>query len=117
MGIAQTITDSFLGFIRDIFWQTGPPALFDGIFTATWTLEHAIQVSPIAVRGPPQIAVLGYGKKGQLEARILSQVEVDEYRQSVKDAKEYLRKFPERYQPEAAEDLEVPKLAPLKKGS
>lgn len=96
MGSTLPITDPFLGFIRDVFWQDGQPELQEGIFAATWTLEHAIDLNPGGVKGPAQIAILE-NRKGTPNARLLDDQELDQHRQHIEAAKEHLRSFKKLY--------------------
>ena len=105
MGSAQTILDPFLGFLRDVFWVEGPPNVYEGIFAATWALQHAIDVNPGGVNGPVRIAVLERDNKGRLFARKVSEDELGEHLQAVDEAKLHLRNVREKYKPEAGADL------------
>lgn len=109
LGSAQPITDPFLGLIREVFWQKGPPGIPDGIFAVTWTLEHAVKVNPGGVNGPIRIAILERVDKGQLKARMLTEDELGQHRQNVDEVKEHLREFSKKHQPGAAGNLEIPK--------
>ena len=93
MGSGQLITDPFLGFIREVFWQTGRPAVPDGVFAVTWSLEHVITLNPAGVNGPINIAVLEKAQDGKLHARVLDESELGQHRQSVQAAKERLRGY------------------------
>lgn len=90
LGITQHITDSFLALMREVFWRTGPPSLSDGLFAATWTLDHAVDVNPGGVKGPIQIAILGPDSKGQLKVKQLSEADLGEHRQNIAGAKRAL---------------------------
>lgn len=90
MGSAQTITDSFLALMREIFWHDGPPSLQEGLFAVTWTLQHAIKVNPGGVNEPLHVSVLERARKGHLEARLLVDSELDEQRQAIADAEKHL---------------------------
>jgi len=105
MGSAQVILDPFLGFLRDVFWEEGPPNLYEGVFAAVWALLHAIDVNPGGVNGPPRVAVLERDSRGRLFARKLSDDELGEHRQAIAEAKLHLRSFRDKYRPEAGEDL------------
>lgn len=93
LGSTQTITDSFLGLMRELFWKDGPPTVSEGIFAATWTLDHAVEVNPGGVNKPVRVAVLKPDKHNQLKAEILSEEVLDEHRQNVKGAKDALRAY------------------------
>ena len=99
MGSAQPITDPFLAFIREVFWDTGLPTVQEAIFAVTWTLDHAISVNPGGVNGPAQIAVLEHGRKTTLMARVLSEEELGEHRQNIEAAKQLLRSLKLQHQP------------------
>ena len=92
MGITQTITDSFLALMRGLFWQSGPPTLNDGIFAATWALDHAVEVNPGGVNKPIRVAVLSTNG-GQVKAEMLSDMVIDEHRQNINGAKDALREY------------------------
>lgn len=92
MGSSQPITDTFLAFMRDIFWMNGPPTVADGIFAVLWTLQMAIQINPGGVNGPVRIAVMSK-TKGSLNARLLSDEELAETRQAVDEMKSLMRKL------------------------
>jgi len=104
MGSAQPITDTFLGFIRDIYWGDGLPSIQDATFAVVWTLGHAINVNPGGVNGPMQVAILEKNRKKHLEARILGGEELGEHKQAVEDAKDTLRKYKSNHQ---ADDIQV----------
>ncbi len=93
LGVTQHITDSFLALMREVFWKVGPPSLIDGLFAATWTLDHAIEVNVGGVKGPIQIAVLRPDNKGQLKAERLSEAFLGEHRQNIEGAKKALRDY------------------------
>ena len=92
MGSGQRIADPFLGFLRTTFWHDGSPNHQDAIFAAVWTLQHAIQLNPGGVNEPIQIAVLK-ARNAKLEARFLTEDELAEHRQNVKDAVSHLRDY------------------------
>ena len=103
MGSAQTITDPFLGFMRGVFWEKGPPRIQEAVFAVTWCLELAIELNPGGVNGPVRIAVLERNDRGHLSARILSEDELGEHQQNVVEVVRHLREFPKLHQPEAGE--------------
>ncbi len=108
MGATQPITDPFLGFIRKVYWNDGPPKLNDGIFAVAWTLEQAVELNTGGVRGPIRIAVLE--KKGislDYKARILEEDELDEHRQNIAGAEEVLRQHRQK-QAESTDAEELP---------
>jgi hypothetical protein len=105
LGSSQSITDPFLGFMRDVFWTGGPPTVQDAVFVVTWALQHAIAVNPGGVNAPVRIAALE--KKGNdYEARVLDDAELDEHRQSIEEAMGRLRDF--RTSLQSAPATEIP---------
>jgi 20S proteasome alpha/beta subunit len=106
MGSGQPITDPFLAFIREIFWKDGLPSVNQATFAVTWILDHAIRINAGGVNGPIRIAVLE--TKGEhLEARSLSDTDLDEAKQNVDDIKKYLGEYQLKGKP--TESLVVPK--------
>jgi 20S proteasome alpha/beta subunit len=101
MGSSQPITDPFLALMREIFWEDKPPNLNEGIFAAYWALEHAINVNPGGVNGPIRMAVLERDKKEKIVARLLDDSELEEHKEYVQEAKQYLRDFPEKHKQDA----------------
>jgi 20S proteasome alpha/beta subunit len=109
MGSGQTITDPFLGFIREVFWESGRPKLQDAIFAVTWALEQAVQLNAGGVNGPIRLAVLER-VSGNYRSRRLSDEELGQHRQNVAAAKAHLREFRAKHDPAAAESLpDVPR--------
>lgn len=93
LGSTQYITDSFLALMREVFWQTGPPPVNDGIFAAIWALEHAISVNPGGVNSPIKIAVLSKDNSGNPKAEILPEAALGEHKQNIEGAKDALREY------------------------
>ena len=98
MGSTVTITDTFLGFIRDTFWQNGPPLLSEGILSAVWTLQLAIQINPGGVNGPMRIATMRT-IKGDIEAKILTEEDLGETHQMLSEMKEKMRGIRDSHSP------------------
>jgi hypothetical protein len=88
IGIGQPHADPFLAFLRRVFWPDRLPKVSEGTLAATWTIYHAIQVSPGGVAGPMQMMILT--KDG---VRELDQDELDEHRQMADEAEKYLGKY------------------------
>jgi hypothetical protein len=42
MGAGRPVADRFLAFLRKVFFPQPPPGLRDGVFLATWALDHAV---------------------------------------------------------------------------
>lgn len=92
IGSGQPIADPFLAFIRKIFWPEGMPSLEQGIFSAVWTLDHAIETNPGGVADPTQIMVLEQDGK-DFKARELEKSELQEHREAINSAELALQKF------------------------
>lgn len=97
IGNNSHITNTFLAFMRDVFWQTGPPTVAQGTFAAVWTLRHVIQTNAGGVGGDMAIATIARNPKGQFEAASLTPEAIQLHEQAVGDAKEHLRSFTERH--------------------
>lgn len=95
MGSGQLIVDPFLAFIREVFWNGGPPTTKEAIFATTWALDHVIRVNPGGVNGPVHIATLERDK-GNWRARLLSDDDLLEHRASISAAKDALRNYRDR---------------------
>lgn len=111
IGSAQPITDAFLGFIRNVFWEDGRrPNVREGIFALTWTLQQALELNTGGVKGPIQMAVLeSVGKYHKLKARQLGKGEIAEHEQNVKGAKDHLREYRDKLQAkESAPEIPEP---------
>jgi hypothetical protein len=96
MGSGQPITDPFLGMMRRVFFSGGQqPSVKEGLFLMTWALQHTIELNPGGINGPPQIATLMPNEKGEPEARILTDDELEEHKNSVDAAEKHLSKYRE----------------------
>jgi 20S proteasome alpha/beta subunit len=109
MGSSQPITDPFLAFIRQVYWNEGLPTVNEAMFAVTWTLDHAISINPGGVNGPIQMAVLEKMKKDKLEARFVETSELDEHRQYIAAGIDLLKKFKFNHQTGAPNIPEIPK--------
>lgn len=92
MGGGQLIADPFLGLMRNVFWEDGIPNLQDGIFIATWAIQHAIDVNAGGVGGAIQMAILT-NERGNAVARMLTSAELAEHLENVSGAVTYLRSY------------------------
>jgi hypothetical protein len=105
MGSAQFITDPFLGFLREVFWDGGRPKLQDAIFAVTWVLEQAVALNPGGVSAPIRLAILEQ-VNGKYQSRRPDDAELAQHRENVVAVKAHLRKFKtEAHQPAAAAAL------------
>jgi len=114
MGSGQPITDPFLGMMRRIFFSDGrPPTLKEGLFITTWALMHTIELNPGGINGPPQIAKLAFNAKGDPEARLISDDELEEHKNSVQAAEKHLCQYREILNaPPAPADPKIPVMPP-----
>jgi hypothetical protein len=91
-GCVSQITDSFLAFLREIFWKETIPNINDGIFATVWTLEHAINVNAGGVNGPIRISILE--KQGvNFKSRFVEEDELLEHDEYIKETKGLLTAF------------------------
>ena len=87
MGSGQLILDTFLGFMRQIFWPRGQPTLDEAAFIVTWALDFAIDIAPQGLGRPVRIAILKKGPDGHLQAEMLEEAELDAHRDFISEAK------------------------------
>jgi hypothetical protein len=92
MGSGQTITDPFLGLIRRVFFPDSAPTVTEGIFVTMWALQHAIDLNPGGINGPPQIATLR-NTDGKTSAMLLDDAELQEHIANVEGAEKHLAKY------------------------
>lgn len=111
MGSAQHITDTFLAFIRGVFWQGGLPTVQEAMFAVVWTLDHAVEINPGGVNAPLLLATLSKNDKHQWTTQIFDDDALGEHRQNIAEAKKALRNYRIAHQPEDARD--VPQGPPL----
>lgn len=58
MGSGQLIADSYLAFMRSVYWQDGAPTVRHALFAAAWVMHQSIAVAPGFIAEPIDIAVL-----------------------------------------------------------
>lgn len=92
MGGGQLIADPFLGLMRSVFWESGAPSLSDGIFIATWTLKHTIDINAGGVGGPIQMATLTL-ENGHPVAKYLTDDQLQEHLENVDGAIAHLKGY------------------------
>lgn len=109
MGSAQHITDPFLAFIREVFWENGIPSVNDAEFAVTWTLDQAVAYNPGGVNGPVRIAVLDRSS-GKSKARILEDEVLYEHRENIDECKHVLRELQDKHQLSDGPAPAVPKI-------
>lgn len=91
IGSGQDIADTFLAFLKGLFWEKSTPNLSEGIFTVLWTLQHAIATNPGGVDYPIQIITVS--KRGAWVAHELEEEEYLEQKQQIDDMKEKMREY------------------------
>ncbi|MEO0049612.1 MAG: hypothetical protein ABIK42_00510 [candidate division WOR-3 bacterium] len=92
IGSGQRAADPFLAFLRRIFWQDRQPTISEGVFTALWTVRHAIDVLPAYVFGPEQVVTISQEKDG-FNAMELSDEQLEEHREAIGQAERSLANF------------------------
>ncbi|MCD6418396.1 hypothetical protein J7M00_06400 [bacterium] len=92
IGSGQDIADTFLAFLKELFWKTSKPNLNEGVFAALWTLKHAIETNPGGVDYPIQIITIS-DRSGVWEAREWREEEYQEQEQHIDEIKRMLREY------------------------
>lgn len=97
IGSGQMIADPFLAFIRRVVWCMKTPTVQDGIFSAVWTLRHAVETNPGGIAEPIEIVVLQKAKndkgKEEFAARELDPNQLAEHLEAVKSAENKLAEW------------------------
>ena len=108
-GNHQTITDAFLGFLRDTVWKDGAPTVEEAILAAVWTLQHVCDLNTGGVKEPLHIAVLDRDPGTQkYRPRKLDETQLAEQRDLVNDAKDYLSNYREAFKAKNAPKVPEP---------
>jgi 20S proteasome alpha/beta subunit len=89
LGSGKQMADPFLRFLLDIF-SPKQPNVREGVFLATWTLQHTIDTNPGGIAGPIRIVVVEQAANA-FSARELSTDEIGEQQQAIADAEGALR--------------------------
>jgi hypothetical protein len=96
MGCGQYITDPFLGLLKRVFFNNSLPNVADATFAATWTLQQAISLNTGGINGPIQLAIIKYDETTrEFKAQLLSDSDLQEHNNNVKEAEKYLSKYRE----------------------
>jgi hypothetical protein len=100
MGSGQNLAEPFLGFVSKVLWGRQPPTVQDGIFGATWALQHCIDLAPGSVGLPIRIATL---KKegGDWRARIMDADETKEHEDAIRRVEARIGEIPKQLIEEA----------------
>jgi len=94
MGRGRHVADSFLEFLERVFFAASPPRLNEGVFAATWAMDHAVGFGSGLVPGCPQIAVLTQDAPDvPLRARLLCSVELADQIADVRAAEKHLAAY------------------------
>lgn len=108
MGSGQPITDPFLGMMRRVFFPNDQPTVKEGLFITTWALMHTIELNPGGINGPPQIATLATNAKGEAEAHLLSDDELEEHKNNAQGAEGHLSRYREKLSASGADAAQLP---------
>lgn len=91
LGSGKLSADPFLRFLTDIFCtNNAQPSVREGMFMATWVIQHVIDTNPGGVAGPIRVAIYEFDA-GQPHARHLDIAEIAEHQQAVESARAALR--------------------------
>jgi 20S proteasome alpha/beta subunit len=114
LGSGKLSADPFLRFLVDIFCPGGKqPTVSEGLFLATWAVQHVIDTNPGGVAGPIRVATFEANGGGLFTARSLPNDEIAEHQQAVESAAEALRTWRSQIQSgAAADDAPAPPDAP-----
>ena len=102
VGSGQPLADSFLAFLRRIFWSDHPPRVNEGVLATLWSLEQAIRTNPGGVGHPIQIMTLEK-VDGEWKVRELGQSDLGEHQQAIADAERVFAKFRDFVKPSESE--------------
>lgn len=92
LGSGQPPADTFLAFIRRIFWPLGLPSLIDGQIATIWTLDEVIKTNPGGVGGEVKVVLLRKDEKSShWKCSELSVDEIDTHRQLITDIENRMR--------------------------
>ena len=107
MGSGQQIADSYLAFMREVFWGKNMPTLTHGMFAAAWVMRQSIRVAPGFIAEPIDIAVLQKDK-----ARMLKEEELRYHLDIADAATQHFGTFDPTDLPTAAKDAAEAESAP-----
>jgi len=100
------LADSFLAFLRRIFWQNGLPKVSGGVLATIWSLEQAIRTNPGGVGPPIQIMTLEK-VSGDWKVKELEEADFAEHGQAIADAEGVLAKYRDYLKP-SGDDVAPP---------
>lgn len=91
LGSGKLSADPFLRFLTDTFCSNNSqPSMKEGVFLATWAVQHVIDTNPGGVAGPIRIATYAIDG-GRAIARNLDSAEISEHQQAVESARTALK--------------------------
>ena len=96
MGSGQSIADPLLGFTRKVFWDDNPPNLQEGKLAVTMVLKLACEMAPSGISEPIQMAVLSSNKDEEFNVRKLTEKELTEHDEILKEVITYFRKYQDK---------------------
>ena len=105
------LADPFLAFAGRVLWGEDKPDVKTAMFGVLWTLEHTIKYAPGGVGGAAKLAVL-QKVKGQWNARLLEEVELQEQSQHIQQIEARISKYPSELLKDA--EAELPPVPPPK---
>ena len=105
LGSGKLSADPFLRFLVDTFCAGNKqPSVREGLFLATWAIQHVIDTNPGGVAGPIRVATFEAIAGGEFDARNLPDDEIAEHQQAIESAAEALRTWRDQLQSGAAAD-------------
>lgn len=109
IGSGSSITNPFLGFIREVFWEDNQsPSLNNGIFSAVMALRLAIKINPGGVNGPINIVTIRKNDSETYESQVLHNDEISQHEENVKEAIKYFKKYETIFESTEAPDIPQP---------
>jgi hypothetical protein len=102
LGSGKLSADPFLRFLVDVFCANGRPTVREGIFLATWAVQHVIDTNPGGVAGPIRVATFEAQPGAGYAARELPDEEIAEHQQAIESASQALRTWRNQLQSGAA---------------
>jgi 20S proteasome alpha/beta subunit len=109
MGSGQNLTDPFLSFVNEIFWEKEQPNLKEGIYGVIWALQHAITLNTGGINGPLQIVTLSKNSAGSASPKMLDAQELSEHMQYVSNFQEEIKGLKKKFN--LPPDLPLPSIS------
>ena len=93
LGSGKLSADPFLRFLADTFCaNNAQPTTREGVFMATWVVQHVIDTNPGGVAGPIRVATYTFDA-GVAVARHLPDAEISEHQQAIESARAALKSW------------------------